>query len=133
MCVSRAFVEAHALRDTGRARLTLRVLSLGDLMPDQLPYRVRITMPANDASEVKLGETVTLSATLQLPPEPIAPGSFYFARQAWFDRLGATGYATSKALPRGRRAGAPVGFGALVESRCVEGGRQRAYQSRFTG
>ena len=93
------FVEAHELRDKGRARLTLRVLSLGDLTPDDLPYRVRVTMPANDASEVKIGEIVTLSATLQPPPEPIAPGSFDFARQAWFDRLGATGYATSKVLP----------------------------------
>jgi len=93
------FVEAHELRDKGRARLTLRVLSLGDLTPDELPYRVRVTMPANDASEVKIGEIVTLSATLQPPPEPIAPGSFDFARQAWFDRLGATGYATSKVLP----------------------------------
>jgi competence protein ComEC len=40
---------------------------------------------------------VKLSATLQPPPpEPIAPGSFDFARAAWFDRLGATGYVTSK-------------------------------------
>ena len=89
------FVEAHELRDKGRARLTLRVLSLGDLPPAEQPYRVRVTMPAGEASDVNIGETVTLNATLQPPPEPIAPGSFDFARQAWFDRLGATGYATS--------------------------------------
>jgi competence protein ComEC len=89
------FIEAHELREKGRARLTLRVLSLDGLSPGERPYRVRVTMPAGEASDVRIGEAVTLSATLQPPPEPIAPGSFDFARQAWFDRLGATGYATS--------------------------------------
>lgn len=95
------FVEAHELRDKGRARLTLRVLSLADLPPDRRPYRVRLTMPAGDLSAVRIGATVRLTATLRPPPEPIAPGSFDFARQAWFDRLGATGYATSGAVPVG--------------------------------
>ena len=47
----------------------------------------------------RIGEAVTLNATLQPPPEPIEPGGFDFARQAWFARLGATGYATSKVEP----------------------------------
>ena len=93
------FVEAHELRDKGRARITLRVLSVGDLKPEQRPYRVRVTMPARDGAGARIGEAVTLHATLQPPPEPIEPGSFDFARQAWFARLGATGYATSKISP----------------------------------
>lgn len=93
------FVEAHELRDKGRARLTLRVLSLDDLAPERRPYRVRVTMPAKDGAGVRIGEAVSLQATLQPPPEPIAPGSFDFARQAWFARLGATGYATSPVVP----------------------------------
>jgi competence protein ComEC len=90
------FVESHELRDKGRARLTLRVLSLGDLGPDERPYRVRISLPAKDAANARIGQAVTLHATLQPPPEPIEPGGFDFARQAWFARLGATGYATSQ-------------------------------------
>jgi hypothetical protein len=45
------WVEAHELRDKGRARLTIRVLSLGDLEPEERPYRVRVTMPAPDAAK----------------------------------------------------------------------------------
>jgi competence protein ComEC len=90
------WVETHELRDKGRARLTIRVLSLGDLKPEERPYRVRVTMPAPDAADVRIGEAVALSATLQPPPEPIEPGGFDFGRQAWFASLGATGYATSK-------------------------------------
>jgi competence protein ComEC len=90
------FVEVHELRDKGRARIALRVISLGDLKPEQRPYRVRMTMPAKNASNLGIGEAVTLNAMLQPPPEPIAPGGFDFGRQAWFARLGATGYATSK-------------------------------------
>jgi competence protein ComEC len=90
------WVETHELRDKGRARLTIRVLSLGDLKPEERPYRVRVTMPAPDAADVRIGEAVALSATLQPPPAPIEPGGFDFGRQAWFTSLGATGYATSK-------------------------------------
>jgi len=93
------FVEAHELRDKGRARITLRVLSVDDLKPQQLPYRVRVSLAARDISNARIGEAVTLHATLQPPPEPIEPGGFDFARRAWFARLGATGYVTSKVAP----------------------------------
>ena len=55
---------------------------------------MRVTMPAPDAANSRIGEAVALSATLQPPPEPIEPGGFDFGRQAWFASLGATGYAT---------------------------------------
>jgi competence protein ComEC len=90
------FIETHERRDKGRARLTLRVLSLGDLGADERPYRVRLSLPVGDAADARIGEAVTLRATLQPPPEPVEPGGFDFARQAWFSRLGATGYATGK-------------------------------------
>jgi len=90
------FVETHELRDQARARLTLRVLTLGELEADKRPYRVRVTLSAKEGAATWIGEAVALQATLQPPPEPVAPGAFDFARQAWFDRLGATGYATSR-------------------------------------
>ncbi len=40
------FIENHELRDKGRARLTLRVIALGDLPQAERPYRVRVTLPA---------------------------------------------------------------------------------------
>ncbi|MFO7477894.1 MAG: ComEC/Rec2 family competence protein, partial [Methyloceanibacter sp.] len=101
------WVEAHTLRDKGRARLTLRVLSLGDLAAEERPYRVRMSVPAGERNQLLTGEAISLHATLRPPPEPIAPGGFDFARQAWFDRLGATGYATSKIIPLGHKVAQP--------------------------
>jgi hypothetical protein len=44
------WVEAHELlRDKGARGI--RVLSLGDLEPEERPYRVRVTMPAPDAAK----------------------------------------------------------------------------------
>lgn len=62
------FVEGHEIRDKGRARLTLRVLSLGDLVPEQRPYRVRVSLPASASGEAMIGEAVSLRATLQPRP-----------------------------------------------------------------
>jgi competence protein ComEC len=90
------FIEDHELRDKGRARLTLRVTALDDLMQAERPYRVRITLPAKGNPIDATGALVSLKATLRPPPEPVEPGGFDFARQAWFARLGGTGYATSK-------------------------------------
>jgi competence protein ComEC len=95
----RGFIEQHELRDKGRARLTLRVVSLADLPPPERPYRVRVTLPAKGNVIDRAGLFVRLQATLQPPPEPIEPGGFDFARQAWFARLGGTGYATSAVEP----------------------------------
>jgi competence protein ComEC len=61
------FVEAHELRDKGRARVTLRVLTLDGLNPDDMPYRVRISMSAKQATDARIGQAVTLRATLQPP------------------------------------------------------------------
>lgn len=87
------WVELYELRDKGRARITLRVIALGDLPPEQRPYRVRVSLSAK-SGRVETGEAIRLRATLQPPPEPIIPSGFDFARSAWFDRLGAIGYAT---------------------------------------
>lgn len=93
------FVEEHEGRGKNRARIVLRVLSLGNLAPDRRPCRVRIGVSAKEGAKARTGEPVTLRATLRPPPEPIEPGGFDFARQAWFARLGATGYATSRIRP----------------------------------
>src|SRR5680860_884692 len=92
------FVEKFETRRDKRDRLTLRVIAVGDLGPDTRPYRVRIST-ASKNTVAQTGDAVTLRATLRPPPEPVEPGGFDFARRAWFDRLGATGYATSRIEP----------------------------------
>ncbi len=106
------FVESHELRDKGRARIMLRVLSLDALKPDERPYRVRVSMAARQISGIGIGDAISLKAMLQPPPEPIEPGGFDFGRQAWFARLGATGYATGKVEPLDDADAPPWDLGA---------------------
>ena len=89
------FVEEFERRADRRDRLTLRVISLGNLGADARPYRVRVSTAAKDLA-LRTGDAVSLRATLRPPPEPVEPGGFDFGRKAWFARLGATGYATSE-------------------------------------
>ena len=77
------FVEAHELRDKGRARITLRVLTLDDLEPEDRPYSVRVTLPAKDVSTLEIGEAVALHVTLLAPARADRGGGFAFGRQAW--------------------------------------------------
>jgi hypothetical protein len=106
----------------------LRVLTVGDLKPEETPYRVRVSMPAKYAAGARIGGAVTLRATLQPPPEPIEPGGFDFARSACFARLGATGYATSKVAPFEGAPTPPMGSGRVVEGRCAKSGDQCPHQ-----
>ena len=75
-----------------------RVIALGELPPIETPHRLRVTLSAANAT-VESGEAVSLRVTLRPPPEPISPNGFDFGRKAWFDRLGATGYAIGKIVP----------------------------------
>ena len=60
------------------------------------PERVRITI-RTERGGVRAGDWGRLRAVLPPPPGPAAPGAFDFARRAWFERLGAVGYAISPA------------------------------------
>ena len=92
------YVEEFEARTGMRDRLTLRVIAIGDLPVHLRPYRVRVTTAAKDAN-ARTGEAVSVRATLNPPPEPVEPGGFDFGRQAWFQGLGGTGYATGHITP----------------------------------
>lgn len=54
--------------------------------------RVRINVPKdNDRADAIEGATVRLRARLMPPAPPMLPGSYNFARTAWFDGISATG------------------------------------------
>ncbi|HEY1721896.1 MAG TPA: ComEC/Rec2 family competence protein [Magnetospirillaceae bacterium] len=74
-------------------RVTLDRLSL--LLPDAgpRPERVRVRLSDQAAAGLMPGERIHLRATLLPPPQPAAPGAYDFARQAWFLKIGAVGYA----------------------------------------
>lgn len=104
-----AVTAAPVLADETAGELTGRVLSVeegetGDLTvlmapsafaglaSEKLPARVRLRIRLKDVA-VRPGERIRLRARLMPPPEPVLPGGFDYARQAWFEGLGAVGFA----------------------------------------
>lgn len=77
----------------GSIRLTLDRLAIPRLAPQRTPERARISL-RGARPDIAIGSRVRVSAILRPPPEPAQPGAFDFQRQAFFERLGATGFAT---------------------------------------
>ena len=75
-------------------RVTLRVAALGTLKDDERPFRVRVRVQGS-AEFLRIGRPVRVRAKLSPPPIPALPGDYDFARRAYFQRLGAVGFARS--------------------------------------
>ncbi len=91
-----------ALRDHGARRIILTDLQVDELwgrakkaMPDGLPEQVRVTVRYGGAGLVP-GMIISAKLILRPPPGPVMPQGFDFARTAWFDGIGAVGYALGK-------------------------------------
>src|SRR5262245_55757443 len=88
------FIELIEPRPTKGQRLTLRVTALEKHEAQEWPARVRVrTM--TEAADLEPGDAIRLKATLSPPSGPALPGDYDFARAAWFQGLGAVGYATA--------------------------------------
>ncbi len=74
------------------ARLVIGRLTIDRLAADATPARVRVRLKKDDDAAIP-GAWLRLTAVLMPPPAPVLPGAFDFERRAWFDRLGAVGYA----------------------------------------
>lgn len=97
--VSRAYdvkgwIEESEPRNAGETRLTIRVLSLG-VYAGPTPYRVRLTVRGKGPVGFGVGEAVTARAILRAPPGPVMPGGYDFARAAYFERIGGSGFAVA--------------------------------------
>lgn len=76
-------------REPARDRVRLIVA------PDDasLPGQVRVSVRGDAPADLRPGARVALRATLRPPPGPSSPGGYDFARRAWFQGVGATGFA----------------------------------------
>jgi competence protein ComEC len=74
------------------ARLVIAPTRVGSLGPDRMPVRLRVRLRKGDGGVVP-GDWLSLRAMLMPPPAPSTPGAYDFQRAAWFQRLGAVGYA----------------------------------------
>lgn len=87
-------------------RLMLDQLWLEGIAPAATPLRARVSLHGQGGViDPTPGTRVAMMAHLSPPAAPAEPGGFDFRRHAWFQRLGAVGYARSPAValtpPRG--------------------------------
>ncbi len=97
------------------ARLVIAPDRVGDLDSAHMPARLRVHLRRGDAG-VAPGDWVGVRAMLMPPPAPSMPGAYDFERRAWFDRLGAVGYALGPA----QRLEPPVGQGPSFWRHAIE-------------
>ena len=77
-------------------RLVLRNLRIDELAKEELPEKIRITVRTKFPGEIVPGDRVIVNAILLPPPRPVMPRGYDFQRWAFFEQIGATGYAISK-------------------------------------
>lgn len=63
---------------------------------EAMPERVRVTL-SRGAPPIHIGDRMLVLANLSPPAGPAAPGAFDFQRVAWYQQLGAVGYALAPA------------------------------------
>lgn len=79
-------------RQVEGARDRVRLLIRAQVEGHAEPLQVRLNLPdENDQAELVEGAEVRLRARLMPPAPPMLPGSYDFARAAWFQGLAATG------------------------------------------
>jgi competence protein ComEC len=93
-----------------RRRLLIVPVAIGDLADRALPARIRIV--TSQEGEVGPGDRVTFSAILNPPAGPSSAGGYDFARDAFFERIGAVGAAVGPVM---RIADADAAFADRIE------------------
>ena len=79
-------------------RVVLRQVGLPGIAPKAVPARVRVRLARYDDRELSPGQWIRVRAILRPPPAPSIPRAFDFARQAYFQQLGAVGYAMGRVV-----------------------------------
>ena len=82
----------------GGPRILLAPIRISGLSPSATPIRVRVTLRGDQALPSP-GEAVALKGMVNAPPPPASPGSYDFARDAFFDGVGGVGFALSPLEP----------------------------------
>lgn len=87
-----AWVVDIAQPGEGGQRLLLAPIRIGNWDAKATPIRMRVT-PRPGTPLPKPGEAVRLLAVVNPPPPPASPGSYDFARDAYFESVGGVGLA----------------------------------------
>ena len=112
------FVEVREERERSD-RIVIRVERFDGLGTPSAPQRVRVAVRKGSAPPV--GAYVEIKAHLSPPMQPLRPGGYDFARDMYFQKIGASGYALGAV--RIKPPTAPAGFW-LRYATIVEGIRE---------
>lgn len=107
----KGWVELVEPRPSGGQRMTLLVATIKGLAPEDRPQRVRLRLQGANAA-LKAGDAVAVRAMLSPPAGPALPGGYDFARSAWFQGLGAVGFALAAATIDADAEAAPASMQA---------------------
>ncbi len=109
-------VTVRDILPNGRTRVVLDRPTVDRLRPAEVPRRIRVSLLPGHAP-APVGARVRVLAILYGPSGPVAPGAFDFRRRAYFQGIGAIGYAVGAIEIRsGPAADAAVPLEALRES-----------------
>ena len=75
----------------------IRLRGFGVPAPEAMPARVRVSL-GKGAPPLMVGDRLLVLANLSPPAGPATPGAFDFQRVAWYQQLGAVGYALAPAV-----------------------------------
>lgn len=80
-------------KNPGGFRLTLEVLSLSDVMERHRPHRINVTFRGKNMKAPEVGDVIKAKVSLKPPPGPAQPYGYDFARDLYFQKIGANGFA----------------------------------------
>ncbi len=80
----------------GKGRLLIAPYRISGMNAPQLPAKARISVPPD--AVIGPGEAVRLRAVIGPPPEPASPGAYDFARDSYFQGVGAVGFSLSEPM-----------------------------------
>lgn len=90
-----AYVLDVASPGRGGQRLLLAPIRIGSLPPEATPIRARLTLQEGDLPPAP-GTAIRVRGMLNPPPPPASPGAYDFARDAFFEGVGAVGFALTE-------------------------------------
>ena len=90
------FVESFERQNEKRGRAVIRLSSMKyeNAEAAKKPFRVRISVRGGE--DLRPGDAIKVRALLGPPPEPVMPGGYDFARQSYFQGVGASGFSLTK-------------------------------------
>jgi competence protein ComEC len=103
------WIAARGEAGRSGARLYLRVHAMSGSRGGPTPRLVRVTVRSK-AEMLAVGDAITLKARLQPPGGAVMPGGYDFARSAYYQGIGAAGFAYCAAKPALEVGPAPLTF-----------------------